>query len=870
MTELTKIFISYSHKDEEHFNELMRQLKVVEKAMSLDIWSDKRINIGDALDPNIQKNLSQADIVICLVSTDYLTSYYCIEKELEIAINQKEIEITDIFPIIAKRSLWQRTYFGTIKCAPKDGNPASNYASLEEAYLEVVDQLMAQIERKQLEKKNFENLPTIKDGLDGYSQNFSDFVKELGLKIKHPKKDVLELEDIFVYPDLEHISSRSSITYKEISSEKTLNQFNFQYILGTEKSGKSTLLKKYCQDLILNNYNVIVLDGEEIKHTQTEELIRTYKKKFNITKNITDKKTALIVDDFHKCKLNDRYIDKFFSNITKDFSKIIFFIDKQNFVGDRVKHLNLKFETLEIKSFGYVKRNELYTKWYSINLDEIAISDDKELINKIDILTNHFDLLLRKNVMDSKPINILTIIQTLDNINLSRDFSLTSYGHCYNTLILGLLNKAGVKPQEFDSVLSFISYLAFNLFSENKNKFDTSFLFSILSNYKEKYILIENIEEILINSNILYINSNDEYLFSQQYIYYFCCSRYIANHQKNMADVLIKLCDGIHTEHYANILIFLVHHSTSPDFLEYILNHGNKILETTSPHHLTTEQNYYFNNTFREVIENEIKHIRLEEKNIFIERKKILEERDKSSNDHPIENALVEIDPQIKNNNEIQENLEYNEMQEANSAFRCLEVIGQIAKNNYGSLEKEKLNNLLNTSFTLGLKSLSYFLNIFIHSDSDVKEFMISIIKEKNITSNENAIHLAEKMIFQICNSICQYMINFISKSTASTHLETIFDELLLKNSNPAYKLIYIQSQLRLGKIPKQEIKDLYIEEKDNNLIVCNILKRMIINFTYIHKVDLKDKNWISTNLNISHNEQFNKMPENSLIKKVL
>ena len=339
--------------------------------------------------------------------------------------------------------------------------------------------------------------------------------------------------------------------------------------------------------------------------------------------------------------------------------------------------------------------------------------------------------------------------------------------------------------------------------------------------------------------------------------------------QQSLSDVIRELCEGIHTEHYANILIFLVHHSTSPDFLEYILNHSNKILENSIPHHLSAEENFFFNNTFRDVIENEIKHIRIEEKNIFDERNKILEEKDKNINDHPIENAFDAIDDN-SHKNEIQDNLEYNEMQEANSAFRCLEVIGQIAKNNYGSLEIEKLNTLLNTSYTLGLKSLSFFLNIFINSDSEVKDFMISIIKEKSLTSDEEALFLVEKMIFQICNSICQYMINFISKSTASTHLEPILQNLLINNPSPAYKLIHIQSQLRLGKIPKVEIKDLFLEANDNNLIVTNILKRMVINYTYIHKVDLKDKNWISANLNIKNSDQFNKLPETSLIKKVL
>ncbi len=518
----------------------------------------------------------------------------------------------------------------------------------------------------------------------------------MGLKIKHPNKDHLALDDLFVYPDLEHVTSRSSaITYTEISAKKSLQKFQYQYILGTEKSGKSTLVRKYCSDLS-QNYDVILLDGCEIKHTKTEELIRVFKKKFGIEKEF-NRDLALIIDDFHDCNLNDRYIDDFFKNICSDFKTIIFFVDKQRFVGDRAKHLNSNFDTFEIKSFGHLKRNELYTKWYNIGLENVAVSDDKDFIEKIDTLTSHFDLLLRKNVMDSKPINILTIIQTLDNINLSRDFTLTSYGHCYNTLILGLLNKAGVKPQDFDSILSFLSYLSFKIFSDEKNKFSNAYLFSVIEEYKQTYILFENIENILLDSNILYINENEDYIFSQPYIYFFCCSRYIAHNEKKLPTILKKLCDGIHTEYYANILIFLVHHSTSDEFLNQILTHSTKILNQIHPHRLTQAENLHFNSTFKDVIENEIKQIRLEQKNIFDEREKLLSARDKSSNDHPIDTALENINSEIPKK-DIKENIEFYEMQDANSAFRCLEVLGQIAKNNYGSLQKEKLNQLLTES----------------------------------------------------------------------------------------------------------------------------------------------------------------------------
>ncbi|MCU7226264.1 hypothetical protein OC498_15480, partial [Acinetobacter bohemicus] len=68
--------------------------------------------------------------------------------------------------------------------------------------------------------------------------------------------------------------------------------------------------------------------------------------------------------------------------------------------------------------------------------------------------------------MDAKPMYILTIIQTLDNINLSRDFSLTSYGHCYNSLILSLLQKIRVNHNDFDGILNFLSFLAYEMFTK--------------------------------------------------------------------------------------------------------------------------------------------------------------------------------------------------------------------------------------------------------------------------------------------------------------------------------------------------------------------------------------------------------------------
>lgn len=67
-------------------------------------------------------------------------------------------------------------------------------------------------------------------------------IHDLGISIKHLKDHVV-LDDVFIYPDLEHINSNDVINYKQISSENILEKYNYSYFIGSDKSGKTALLK---------------------------------------------------------------------------------------------------------------------------------------------------------------------------------------------------------------------------------------------------------------------------------------------------------------------------------------------------------------------------------------------------------------------------------------------------------------------------------------------------------------------------------------------------------------------------------------------------------------------------------------------------
>lgn len=704
------------------------------------------------------------------------------------------------------------------------------------------------------------------------SDKFHRYINDLGINIKHPEKDLILLNDVFVYPDMEHISSNTTINYKHISSEDIINKFNYAYFIGSDKSGKTALLKKYCSDLVELGYQVVILKADEIKHYSAEQLVKACANKFGINYDYENNKFALLIDDFQNIKISEKYESSFLESITNYFSKIYFFVDKQHFFGDRSKHLNVKFEIFEIKNLGHLKRNELYSKWYSIGVESLYTQNDSEFLKKIDNLTNHFDLLLRKNVMDAKPMYILTIIQTLDNINLSRDFSLTSYGHCYNTLILSLLQKVRVNHNDFDSILNFLSFLAYEMFKRKIKSISEADFDGLVENYHKEYVLSLDIKSILMDSNILYVDDNLELIFSQKYIYYFSCSKYIAINQSNLSALVKELCETIHTEESANILIFLVHHSNSTDFLDYILEYSSNLLNDFNPHYLTLDQNKILNEKFRKILSKEIKQIRLENKNVYEERNKNLALRDQNGDSDTILDSAVNSFEDSKD--ELKENLEQNvelkQMNDSSTIFRCLEVLGQIAKNKHGSFNRNRLEGLLNSSYGLGLKSLSFFLDVLMRSDNDLKEFMISIIQEKSKTSEEEALSIAEKMTFEMCKSVCRYLINFIAKATASPQLEVIVNELLSRNNNPAYQLIYIQTQLQLGRIPKNEIKILYEQENEKNMIVTNLLQNMVLNYIYMNKIQFSEKKWISSVLQIPMNNQYNRTPESSIIQTVL
>ena len=134
---MARVFLSYSHADEPLRNELEKHLEALRRQGVISIWHDRRIGPGEELHRQISENLQTADIILLLVSADFLSSDYCYETEMSRAMERHEQGTARVIPVILRPCDWKSAPFGKLLAVPQDGKPVSKHASLDDALLEV-------------------------------------------------------------------------------------------------------------------------------------------------------------------------------------------------------------------------------------------------------------------------------------------------------------------------------------------------------------------------------------------------------------------------------------------------------------------------------------------------------------------------------------------------------------------------------------------------------------------------------------------------------------------------------------------------------------------------------------------------------------
>lgn len=223
---MLRVFISYSHKDESVKQELDTHFAML-KRTSIDVWHDRRIEAGDNIDHAIDENLLNSDIIILLVSKDFIASKYCFDIEMAKALELHHSGSARVFPVIVGVCDWHDTPFGKLNALPRDGKPIDKFPDRNDGFMQVVKAVKDFAKKKVSIATN----PTLQMTQPTKTQVKAAFPRTGNLRVKHTFTDK-EAHD-FIESAFEYISNYFEASLNELEKRNVGIESKFTRIDAT-------------------------------------------------------------------------------------------------------------------------------------------------------------------------------------------------------------------------------------------------------------------------------------------------------------------------------------------------------------------------------------------------------------------------------------------------------------------------------------------------------------------------------------------------------------------------------------------------------------------------------------------------------------
>ena len=136
-TNTLTLFYSYAHEDELLRNELDKQLSLLRRQGHISTWYDRDISAGAAWQQEIDTHLDSADIILLLVSPDFLASDYCYSIEMDRAMHHHDTKAALVIPIILRAVNWEDAPFGKLQALPTGAQAITSWPNRDEAFKDV-------------------------------------------------------------------------------------------------------------------------------------------------------------------------------------------------------------------------------------------------------------------------------------------------------------------------------------------------------------------------------------------------------------------------------------------------------------------------------------------------------------------------------------------------------------------------------------------------------------------------------------------------------------------------------------------------------------------------------------------------------------
>jgi hypothetical protein len=169
-----EIFISYSHRDKKFRRELEIRLINLRHQQDITAWHDGEISPGTEWKQQVMEHLHTAQIILLLVSPDYMASDFCYGVEMTQAIARHDANQSHVIPIILRPTDFRGAPFAKLKLLPTDGKPITEWPTRDKAFQDIALGIWAVVDDL-IKKRTTANRNVITSGPDS---NVDDLIKK--------------------------------------------------------------------------------------------------------------------------------------------------------------------------------------------------------------------------------------------------------------------------------------------------------------------------------------------------------------------------------------------------------------------------------------------------------------------------------------------------------------------------------------------------------------------------------------------------------------------------------------------------------------------------------------------------------------------
>ena len=592
-------------------------------------------------------------------------------------------------------------------------------------------------------------------------------------------------------------------------------------IIGDDRCGKTTLLRRFYRDLRAMNLVPVLLKAKDLRLKGVDKLNGALRQRAESQYGqgagerfiqLPLDQRVIICDDLHTLDATSSALRETLRSLESLSKRTILagdelFILRQIWAsfGDRGVPDYRVYKILEL---DLPQQNELASKLSQTLAPSVDPDHAGDELNRLE---RNLASIIGDQTVTAYPGDVKLIITDLIQ-QQHQGAEYGAYGFFYDRLIkndiasgLRHLGKDAAQLQA-DTILQFLSELAIYMHGVHRTEVNRTDIGKLVSHFRSQgHKMDENLLVTSLLKSRMLVAVDDGYRFREKYQRYF----FLASHLRDLLAedesrdyakaILEEFIETINLQESADVILFTVYLTRSKWLLTKVLKRAKEIMTDVSECDLenlfvdcATEVGDTNGYMFQDVQDGSPEMVA-------------------TDSDYDLDEFLL------------------NTLRKMNEAFNTLNVIGQVLRNYPARIDLDVRERLVGESYGLGLRALSTLINLV-----NVGRTELDMLARRHLRLSGKGILQAvdpargEEISARLV-TMCSYgIIRRIVLAIASPHLEPVLDTVGKTDARTSMRLARTGVLLDLRKLTNEEVRSLYASLR-NNQIARAVLRQIVV-----------------------------------------